>query len=106
MAVLEGPMEFLELADQASEIFSILRYQEGEAVITPRGAPGSKTVPVLRVHVSAEDKPVGAPYWDIVAGNLIARLRPQLGPLVASGRRIRVTMHGTRPTARHQVDFL
>ena len=106
MAILEAPVELLDLPDQGSETFKILRYERGELVITTRGAPGSKTVLAIRLHVPPEDKPVGAPYWDVTAGNLIARLLPVLGQLVSSGRRIRVPKHGIAPVARHQVDFL
>jgi len=56
--------------------------------------------------VPLEDKPLGAPYWDATAGNLIARLLPMLDQLVASGRQIRVTKQGKAPAARHRVDFL
>lgn len=106
MARLEPPYELLDLEDGEAVDFVILRYLEGEVPIVPRHAPAGKEVPAIRVWVSPEDKPVGAPYWDITAGNLIARLKPVLGELVRTGRRIRVIKHGIAPAARHEVRFL
>lgn len=106
MATLEPPTELLDLEDGASETFRILRWAQGELEIQPREAPAGKTVPAVRIWVPPEDKPLGAPYWDITAGNLIARLLPMLDQLVASGRQIQVTKYGSPPSARHRVDFL
>lgn len=106
MAILEPPAELLDFKERPSETFSILRWQKGELEIRPRAAPAGKIVPVIRMWVPPEDKPVGAPYWDATAGNLIARLLPMLDELVASGRKIRVTPEGKAPVLRHRVDFL
>lgn len=106
MALLDAPTEILELGDGESTTFTILRYQRGEIFIIPRGLPAGKEIPIIRLHVSSADKPIGAPYWDVTAGNLIARLLPMLDQLVAGKRPIKVTKHGQAPFARHQVDFL
>ncbi len=106
MVMLEGAVELLDLADGASETFRVLRWEKGELEIQPRQAPSGRIVTAVRMHVPQEDKPLGAPYWDATAGNLVARLLPVLDGLVASGRKIRVTKHGAPPFARHQVDFL
>jgi len=106
MALLEAPIELLDEADLESVEFRILRWEEGEALIHPRLEPEGKVVPVIRMWVPAEDKPLGAPYWDLTARTTQARLRPVLGMLVASGRRIKITKYGVAPTARHRVDFL
>jgi len=106
MAILDAPAEILDLADGQSVEFAILRYDRGELRIEPRLEPEGKIVPVLRLYVSAQDKPAGAPYWDVTSRTLIARLDPVIDQLVASGRRIRITKFGFAPSARHQVDFL
>lgn len=106
MAMLEGTVELLDLEDGDSESFRVLRWEQGELEIQPRESPSGKVVTAVRVWVPLEDKSLGAPYWDITAGNLIARLLPMLDQLVASGRKIRVTKHGRPPTARHAVEFL
>lgn len=106
MAMLELPIEILDIPDGGSETFRVLRWQRGEVEIRPRAAPAGKVVEAIRMHVPPEDKLTGAPYWDATAGNLVARLLPALDQIVASGRPIRVTKHGIPPFARHQVDFL
>ena len=106
MALLDPPAELLDLGDGESVTFTILRYQLGELQVQPRAVAALKTVSALRLFVSAEDKPVGAPYWDATAGNLIARLLPVIDGLVATHRRISVTKIGLAPLARHRVDFL
>lgn len=106
MALLEPPVELLDLADGASETFRVLRWERGEIEIRPRHAPAGRIITAVRLHVPPEDKPAGAPYWDATAGNLIARLLPVLDELVTTGQRIRVTKRGTPPSARHEVAFL
>lgn len=106
MAELKAPIELLDLADGESVEFSVLRWEQGEIRIETRLEPEGKVVPCFRLWVPAEDKPMGAPYWDVSSRTLQARLEPVLEQLVASRRRIRVTKFGVAPTARHQVDFL
>lgn len=106
MALLPAPAEILDLADGESVEFRVLRWEDGELEIRARGAPAARKVRTLRMHVPPEDKPVGAPYWDATAGNLVARLLPILDMVVRDGRRLRVTKHGVAPAARHQVDVL
>lgn len=106
MAIFEPPAELLDLGDGQSAEFRILKWERGELLVTPRGAPAGRVVTVVRMWVPPEDKPLGAPYWDATAGNLVARLLPVLDQLVATSRRIRVTKRGFPPFARHQVDFL
>lgn len=106
VAMLEPPYEILDLADGESAEFRILRYQRGEVTIQTRLEPQGKTVPVIRVWVPPEDKPLGAPYWDITSRTLQARLEPVLDMLVVRRQWIRITKHGVAPTARHSVEFL
>lgn len=106
MALLEAPAELLDLADGESVEFSVLRFLKGELRIETRLEPEGKVVPTLRVWVPPEDKPMGAPWWDITSRTLQARLEPVLEQLVGSRRRIKITKYGVAPTARHQVDFL
>ncbi len=103
---LPPPAEILDLADQEGVSFKVTRWEVGKSFITPRGAPAGRWIRTLRMHVSAEDKPAGAPYWDATAGNLVARLEPMLPAVVSAGRTLRVMKHGIAPYARHQVDVL
>lgn len=106
MSPVESPYELLDLANGESAEFRIVKFERGEARIETKLEPTGKVVPVLRVHVPPDDKPLGAPYWDITSRTLIARLDPVIDGLVAGRRRIRITKFGVAPSARHQVDFL
>ena len=106
MALLDAPIELLDLADSESVELSILRVLKGDVRIETRLEPEGKVVKTWRIWVPAADKPLGAPYYDITSATLIARLEPVLEAVIASGRRIKITKYGVAPTARHQVDFL
>lgn len=106
MVKLEGPVELLELAEGESAEFRVLRWERGELEIRPRHAPAGKIVDAVRLYVPPEDKPAGAPYYDITAGTTIARLLPVLNNVVAAGQRLRFTKRGVPPSARHEVAFL
>lgn len=106
MALLAPPAEILDLANGEAAEFRILRVDRGELNIATRLEPQGKTIPVLRLFVPPEDKPLGAPYWDVTSRTLVARLDPIIDMLVGTRRRIRVTKFGVAPTARHQVDVL
>lgn len=106
MAKLSPPAELLDHPAGVATTFHVLRWEDGEMEITTRGAPAARTVRAIRMHVSAEDKPIGAPYWDATAGNLVARLLPMLDMVVRDRRLLRITKHGIAPFARHQVDVL
>lgn len=101
---IEAPFEILDLRDGQSVEFRILKYEWGQTRIETRLEPEGKVVPVLRVWVPPEDKPLGAPYWDITSRTLQERLRPIIAGLVAARRRLRITKFGVAPTARHQVE--
>ena len=106
MAEIPGPLDLLDLANGQSVTFRILKAERGETRIETRLEPQGKVVPVLRLHVPPEDKPMGAPDGGVTALTLQARLEPIMMELIASGRRLKVTKFGTPPAARHQVDFL
>lgn len=106
MAKLSPPAELLDQPAGVETTFHVLRWEDGEMEITARGAPAARTVRAIRMHVPPEDKPIGAPYWDATAGNLVARLLPMLDMVVRDHREIRIVKHGIAPFARHQVDLL
>ena len=106
MPDLDPPYELLDMPEGQPVTFRVIRWERGDVKIQPRAAPTLKTITAVRMWVPSEDKPMGAPYWDATAGNLIARLLPMLDMLVATQRHIRVTKHGSPPFARHQVDVL
>ena len=99
MPKIEPPMEILELADGESVTFHVERYEAGDMTIHPTwpGAPESKVVEGLRVHVKHGDKEWLPNYWDLSAGHLVAGLKPLLPGLVDSGKAVTITAGLMRP---------
>jgi hypothetical protein len=102
---LSEPFEILELSDGVSVRLRAVRFEWGSATIHPRyaGAPPSKEIPVLRVHLAAGVKPVGVPYWDVTSKTLQAQLKPLEPEIVGHGREFVVTAHGSGPGKRFSV---
>jgi len=76
--------------------------------IEPRypGAPETKRVQVLRVHVPLADKPRFPQYWDITSKRVIAQLRPVLDMIVRNKMLVRITATGVRPAKWFQVEWV
>jgi len=105
MSELPGPYEILELEDGRSVRLRISGFEWGETTIRPRyaGAPEEKRIPVLRLKVLPEFKPVGPPYWDLTSKTLQAQLRPLLRGLVETSGEFTITAHGSGPGKRFSV---
>jgi len=106
--LLEGPYDILEMVDGEVREFTVLRWEEGDIVIHPRwpGAPPRKVVKGVRVYVRREDKPLGAPYWDITPGTLVVTLKEIFATQPGPPWRIRIRKVGEAPKARFEVQFL
>jgi len=102
MPRLDPPHEILELADGESVDLRIASWERGDIVIHPRysGAPESKVIRALRVHVAPSVKATLPHYWDITSGTLIAGLIPYLARAGFETRVFRITARGVRPTKR------
>jgi len=100
--LLSEPFEFLALADGVSLTIAIRSVDWGEAVIHPRypGAPESKRIPVLRVHLMPGYKTMGVEYWDLTSKTLQAQLKPLLTSLIETNREFTITAHGEGPQKR------
>ena len=128
MALLDEPMEFIDLLHGQSMTLEISRFLEGSAIIhptaiTPRhvrihmdqhnmreppvaGTPIHNEVPVLRLFGKRLDEASRSPYWDTssktLQADLIARLRgPGLFPM-----RIKITANGVKPLKRYSVEVI
>lgn len=99
MARIEGPHEILELADGESIKIHVERWEAGDMTIHPTwpGAPETKEVEGLRVHVRQGDKEWLPNYWDVTAGHLVAGLKPLLPGLQDSGKAVTITAGLMRP---------
>ena len=105
MSRLPEPYELLDLGDGASESFVPVKYERGTMEIRPRyrGAPETKEIPVLRIHVRTEDKAFFPHYWDVTSKTAAAQLLPMLMDPRARDYMITVTKHGVAPRARFTV---
>ena len=99
MAKIEPPHEILELADGESVTFHVERWEAGDMTIHPTwpGAPETKVVEGLRVHVPMKDKEWLPSFWDLTAGHLVAAMKPLLPGLVESGKAVTITAGLMRP---------
>lgn len=76
--MLDGPQEFLELADGETKTLRITRFEVGETIIKTPQAPQGKAIDVVRVHVLAAEKEHAPYYWDISSKRLMALILPKL----------------------------
>ena len=97
MPELARPINVLELQDGESQTFRVVRFELGEEVIFPLHAPNGKRVRVLRLHVSAADKPDFPHYWDVTSTRLYAQLLPQLQVAGLLSAKWTVTARGIQP---------
>ena len=104
MPELARPFNALELQDGESQSFRVVRFEVGEQVIFPQHAPNGKRVPVLRLHVSADDKPDFPHYWDVTSTRLYAQLLPQLQVAGLLSAKWTITARGIPPKKYFSVD--
>lgn len=102
MARLNPPYEILQLADGESVSILVTSWEQGDLVIHPKypGAPETKVIRALRVHVAPSVKATLPHYWDITSGTLIAGLIPYLARAGFETRVFRITARGVRPAKR------
>jgi hypothetical protein len=95
VAELEGPYEIYEWEDGRTETWTVNTWEEGELEIELRTRPGTKVVPVVRLHLSEEEKPLAPHYWDMTSKRLCAQLRGILNPPGLAPTRISITAIGS-----------
>ena len=104
MARLKEPIEFLEMDDQGVMELKILDFEVGETYIIPRDGRPGHDIPVLRVHVSKEDKNFFPPYWDISSKRLTAQIQPVLEAGGYQDKLFRIQKFGYKPRAHFTVE--
>ena len=100
------PYEILELKDGQSVSLRVVSYERGSMEIHPKyeGAPESKVIEALRVHLAPGVKPYPPMYYDITSGTLIAQLLPYLLDRGAQAYEYKVTKYGVAPRARFTLE--
>lgn len=98
------PFELLEMRDGEVREFHIDAWGEGTTIIKPTWAPEGKEIPVLRIWVAPNERPIGLPYWDITSKTLIAQLKPYLQRDDFRGLVYKITAFGEAPRKRFTLE--
>ena len=96
------------MADGETRTIRITAYEEGEALISPKyeGAPATKRVPCMRLHLAPGIKPTVPYYWDITSTTLIAGLRSLLRLPDYTEKTITIKKFGIAPKARFSLEWV
>jgi hypothetical protein len=99
------PLQVPDLVDGQSISFTPLKYEFGEAIITPVHAPQGKRVAVVRLHVLPGDVPHEPSWWDFTSSRLTTQIRGLL-PRADLGRaRWTITARGIPPKRYFSVEI-
>jgi hypothetical protein len=106
MSELAKPYEIYEWKDGETREFTIVKYELGELEIHPRDGRAAKTVPVMRIHVPAEEKTDFPSYWDLTSQRLVAQLKGILPEFLYNPFKVKVTAIGAPPATHFSVTRL
>jgi len=79
-------------------LFTILAYQEGQAIISPKTSGEAIEIPVTRIYIQRLDRPSPARYYDISSRQVQAQLWGYLSTRAYVGRTFTVDAHGYKPS--------
>lgn len=102
MSQISPPMEFWDMDDGEVRTIRVLRAEEGTTRIVPRynATRESKTINVMRLHLTEDSKPHLPYYWDITSGHLMVGLRPHLARADLEKLSFTIQKFGVAPRAR------
>jgi len=105
---LPRPYEIYEFVPCHPADFKIVRYEIGKITITPKwpGAPTTKTIPAIRLHVDPATKPTFPHYWDITPTRLVHQLAAMLTAQFEPGKTIRIHRDIPGPKAHFSVMWI
>jgi len=105
---LPEPRDILELQDGQSIDLTPLRYAVYKFTIHPvfEGIRTTKVIRAVRIWVPREEKPFGAPYWDITPSLLTAELVTILPKVIEMKKRLRIQARGKAPKKRFSVTII
>lgn len=106
MAEMAGPFEILEMGDEETKDFKVLKWEVGETKIHPAYKPEGKWIKSLRLFIPEDTKDYFPFYWDVTSQTLIAQLVPMLEVMDLTSKVFRVTKHGLGPRARFSVEVI
>ena len=102
VSMLQGPFEFWDMASGETRTVRLTHYEEGKIRIAPRyaGAPKSKVVDAMRLHLQEGFKPHVPNYWDITSKLLMVSIRPYLTRRDLTSLQFEISKTGKPPGAR------
>ena len=105
---LTPPYEIFEFVPAHPEYFKVVNYEIGMITIHPRwaGAPPSKQVLAVRLHVDPSTKPYYPHYWDITPSRLVHQLSSLLVQGVPPGMWLRIERDIPGPKAHFAVSWV
>jgi len=108
LELLPGPYEFLELPSGQAIRLRIQSWEYGLAVIKPRyyGAPATKEIKVLRMHMDPKDKLTAPHYWDFTASTAIDAILPELRAKKHLKYALVLKAQGDAPKKRFTVEWI
>jgi len=83
--------------------FRVVKWEDVTMPIRPGDRAEEQLIPALRVWVPLEDKPAGAPYWDVTGSRIIAQLRPLLPKVRDAGVFLHIVQNGEGPRSSYSV---
>ena len=108
LKVLSPPYEIYEFQPCQAAYFKVTDYEIGKIVIHPRwaGAPPSKEVIAIRLHVDPETKKFFPHYWDITPARLVHQLAGMLIHRGWEGKWLRIHRDVPGPKAHFSVSWV
>jgi len=105
---LTPPYEIYEVVPCQPAYFKVVDYEIGKATIHPRwpGAPPSKEVLAVRLHVDPKTKPYFPHYWDITPSRLVYQLAGMLTQKIPENMWLRIHRDIPGPKAHFSVGWV
>jgi len=102
------PYEIYEFQPCVPAYFKIVDFEIGIITIHPRwpGAPPSKDVPAIRLHVDPKTKPYYPHYWDITPRRLVYALASMLTRGIPKDMWLKVHRDVPGPKAHFSVEWV
>jgi len=102
------PYEIFEFVPCQPVFFKITDFEIGRMNISPKwpGAPATKTIVAIRLHIDPTIKPYYPHYWDITPSRLVHQLAGMLVPRFPKAMWLRVHRDIPGPKAHFSVSWV
>ena len=105
---LPPPYEIFEFTPGQPAFFKVVAYEIGKITISPRwpGAPPTKVITAVRLHVDPQTKPYFPYYWDITPSRLVHQLAGMLTQGIPENMWLRIYRDIPGPKAHFSVGWV